>query len=65
MSVKEDVALLLMQNNISIGELAKRMKLDIKTLKDKLDNIGEFRISEVSNLIEVLHIQDPINFFKF
>lgn len=65
MSVKEDVALLLMQNNISIGELAKRMKLDIKTLKDKLDNIGEFRISEVGDLIEVLHIQDPINFFKF
>lgn len=65
MSIKEDVLSLLLQHNISMDELANQMGINTNILEYKLDNVGSMRISEINDLITILHIQDPINFFVF
>lgn len=48
----------------SMEELATLMGIsDTKELNYKLNNIGELTTTDITQLIEILHIRDPIKIF--
>lgn len=52
----------MLDNDVTQGQLAKEMGIDVTTLRRKLKN-GSFYSTEMDKMIEILNIEDPVGVF--
>jgi hypothetical protein len=61
--MQQKISRLMEEYQITFGELADKLNISKQTLTRKMNGSTDWTYQEMSVLSEILHIQDPMNFF--